>query len=115
MLVQAGGEVATYLKSRGPRYATVLTWEQPGAVVCDFRQPAAGASDPCQPAARASDPFLGLRPAELKAEPGDGLWLTSQLCDWMEIRSGADGCVVRLHVHSRRNEELAQPGISYPA
>jgi hypothetical protein len=32
----------------------------------------------------------------------------------MEIRPGADSGVIRLHVASRHNEEMAQPGIRYP-
>jgi hypothetical protein len=85
-------------------------WEQPGAVVCDFRQTRASNDR----ASNDSDPFLGLRPAELKPEPGDGLWLAGQICDWIEIRSGQDSGVIRLHVASRHNEEMAQPGVRYP-
>jgi hypothetical protein len=105
MLVLAAGEVGTYLKNLPPGTATVRVWEEPGAVVADFHQ----VRD-----SRASDPFLGLRPAELEAGPGDGLWLAGQLCDWTEIRSGADSSVIRLHVASRHNEETAQPGVRYP-
>jgi hypothetical protein len=53
-------------------------------------------------------------PAELEADPGDGLWLAGQLCDWTEIRSDEDSSVIRLHVASRHNEETAQPGVRYP-
>ena len=105
LLVLAAGEVATYLKNLVPGRATVRIWEQPGAVVCDFRQP---------PGDNGGDPFLGLRPAELEPEPGDGLWLAGQICDWMDISSGDDGRTIRLHVASRHNEEMAQPGIRYP-
>jgi hypothetical protein len=105
MLVLAAGEVGTYLKHLLPGTATVRVWEEPGAVVCDFHQ----ARD-----SRAGDPFLGLRPVELEADPGDGLWLAGQLCDWTEIRSDEDSSVIRLHVASRHNEETAQPGVRYP-
>ncbi len=106
LLVLAVSEVGAYLKSRWPSSAAVRAWEQPGAVVCDFRQPAG----------RITDPFLGLRPAELVVGDGDGLWLTNQICDWMEIRSGADGCAIQLQVPSRHDQEMvAQPGIRYPA
>jgi hypothetical protein len=104
-LVYAAGEVATYVKNQPPGRAAVRVWEQPGAVVCDVRQ-ARASSD--------SDPFLGLRPAELKPEPGDGLWLAGQICDWIEIRSTDESSTIRLHVASRHNEEMAQPGIRYP-
>jgi MEDS: MEthanogen/methylotroph, DcmR Sensory domain len=106
MLVLAVSEVGAYLKRQPPGGAVVRTWEQPGAAVCDFRQPG-GSID---------DPFLGLRPAELEPGAGDGLWLTNQICDWMEIRSGADGCAIQLQVPSRHDQEMvAQPGIRYPA
>jgi len=104
MLVLAVSEVGAYLKSRWPASAAVRAWEQPGAVVCDFRQPGASISDP----------FIGLRPAELVPGDGDGLWLTNQICDWMEIRSGADGCTIQLQVPSRHDQEMvAEPRIRY--
>jgi hypothetical protein len=101
MLVLAVSEVGAYLKNQGPGTAAVRAWEQPGAVVCDFRQPGTSISDP----------FLGLRPASLEPGAGDGLWLANQVCDWMDIRSGADGCAIQLQVPSRHDQELAvQPG-----
>jgi hypothetical protein len=106
MLVLGVSEVGAYLKSRWPASAAVRVWEQPGAVVCDFRQPGASISDP----------FIGLRPAGLVPGDGDGLWLANQICDWMEIRSDADGCVIQLQVPSRHDQEMAaQPRIRYLA
>jgi hypothetical protein len=106
MLVLAVSEVGAYLKSRWPASATVQTWEQPGAIVCDFRQPGA----------RISDPFLGLRPAELVPGDGDGLWLANQICDWMDIRSDAAGSTIQLQIPSSHDQEIsAQPGTRYPA
>jgi hypothetical protein len=105
MLVLAVSEVGAYLKGRPPGGAAVSAWEQPGAVVCDFRQPGGGIGDP----------FLGLRPAQLEPGDGDGLWLTNQICDWMEIRSGGGGLAVQLQVPSRHDQEpVAQPGIRFP-
>jgi hypothetical protein len=106
MLVLAVSEVGAYLKSRWPASATVRTWEQPGAIVCDFRQPGAAISDP----------FLGLRPAELAPGDGDGLWLANQICDWMDIRSDPAGSTIQLQIPSSHDQEIAaQPGIRYPA
>jgi hypothetical protein len=106
MLVVAVSEVGAFLKSRWPASAAVLAWEQPGAVVCDFRQPGASISDP----------FIGLRPAELVPGDGDGLWLVNQICDWMEIRCGGDGCTIQLQVPSRHDQEMvAAPRIRYQA
>jgi len=106
MLILAVSEVGAYLKNQGRGTATVRTWEQPGAVVCDF----------CQPGTSISDPFLGLRPASLEPGAGDGLWLANQLCDWMEIRPGAEGCTIQLQVPSRHDQEMVvRPGTRYPA
>ena len=105
LLVQAAGEVGTYLKYLDPGHVAVRTWEQAGAVMCDFSQPATSFRDP----------FLGLRPAGLKARPGDGLWLTGQICDWMDISSGIGGGTIRLQVPGKRDQETAQQGVRYPA
>jgi MEDS: MEthanogen/methylotroph, DcmR Sensory domain len=103
-LVLAVSEVGAYLKNQGPGTAAVRAWEQPGAVVCDFRQPGVSVSDP----------FVGLRPARLEPSAGDGLWLANQVCDRMEIRSGADGSTIQLQVPSRHDQEMAaQPGFGY--
>lgn len=105
LLVLAAGEVGGYLRNTGARSPSVRIWEQAGAIVCQFRQPRA----------QLSDPFLGLRPAEpLEPQPGDGLWLASQICDWLEIANDADGCDIRLEVPGRHNAELTQPGARYP-
>jgi hypothetical protein len=106
MLVLAVSEVGGYLKNRWAAGATVQTWEQPGGIVCDFRQPGASIDDP----------FLGLRPAELVPGDGDGLWLANQICDWMDIRSDAEGCTIQLQVPSSHDQVMAaQPGTRYPA
>jgi hypothetical protein len=105
LLVQAAGEVGTYLKYLDPGHVAVRTWEQAGAVMCDFSQPATSFRDP----------FLGLRPAGLEARPGDGLWLTGQICDWMDISSGSHGGTIRLQVPGTHNQETAQQGVRYPA
>jgi len=105
LLVLAAGEVGGYLRSTGSQSPTVRIWEQAGAIVCHFRQPRA----------EVGDPFLGLRPAEpLEPRPGDGLWLASQICDWLEIRSDSAGCDIQLQVPSMHNAELTQPGARYP-
>jgi anti-sigma regulatory factor (Ser/Thr protein kinase) len=49
------------------------------------------------------DPLVGrLRPG-LTQEGGRGLWLTNQLCDLVQIRSGRAGTVVRLHMETGGN------------
>ena len=97
LLVQAAAEAATYLKNQAGGTAAVRTWEEPGAVVCDFRQERAPAPDP----------FLGLRPAELRPRPGDGLWLAAQICERADIRAVDGTTIIRLQVPTRRNQEAA--------
>jgi hypothetical protein len=95
LLVQAAAEAASYLKHQASGTAAVRIWEQPGTVVVDFRQEHSPAADP----------FLGLRPATLRPRPGDGLWLTAQLCERTEIRTVDGTTTIRLHVPSRHNQE----------
>jgi anti-sigma regulatory factor (Ser/Thr protein kinase) len=44
------------------------------------------------------DPLAGRRAPALDRVGGRGLWLANQLCDLVQLRSGAAGTVVRLHV-----------------
>ena len=52
-------------------------------------------------------------------ESGFGLWLANQLCDLVQIRSFADGSVVRLHLRlvdaQRATASAAPEGPSRPA
>jgi anti-sigma regulatory factor (Ser/Thr protein kinase) len=46
------------------------------------------------------DPLVGrLRPADAQ-EGGWGLYIAQQVCDLVQLRSGRDGTVVRLHMHA---------------
>lgn len=87
----AVGEAIAYLDSQGIERAAV--WLRPAAdrVVCTLHsdQPLT-----CVP------PFLGYRPPDATREPGDGLWLTNQICEWLDVTSDASGCTI----------ELAMPG-----
>jgi anti-sigma regulatory factor (Ser/Thr protein kinase) len=42
------------------------------------------------------DPLAGYRPPSTTQERGRGLWLARQICERVDIRSGADGATVRL-------------------
>jgi hypothetical protein len=44
------------------------------------------------------DPFTGHMPPADRDTPGWGLWTSRQLCDLVQLRSGDDGTVVRLHM-----------------
>lgn len=47
------------------------------------------------------DPLVGRQQPDISQEGGRGLWLANQLCDLVQIRSGAAGTTVRLHVLTR--------------
>jgi hypothetical protein len=44
-----------------------------------------------------SDPLVGREQPRPDASRGRGIWMANQLCDLVQIRTHADGAVVRLH------------------
>jgi anti-sigma regulatory factor (Ser/Thr protein kinase) len=86
-LVLAVNEAATNSVMHGGGQGVLRTWSEPDAMICEVSdggaivEPLAGREQP-------SDGNLG----------GHGLWLCNQLCDLVQIRSFADGGVVRLHM-----------------
>lgn len=89
-LVLAVNEVATNSLRHGGGHGVVQVWAAPDAVVCQVTD-----------SGRISDALVGrhLRPA--LAVGGRGLWLVHQLCDLVEVRSGAQGTTVRMSVYRR--------------
>jgi hypothetical protein len=51
-----------------------------------------------QPGLEVSDPLVGRRRPAQVAGLGQGLWVVHQLCDLVELRTGADGTTIRLHM-----------------
>jgi len=47
------------------------------------------------------EPLVGRLQPDVSQEGGRGLWLANRLCDLVQIRSGAQGTTVRLHVLAR--------------
>lgn len=92
LFVLAVSEVAGHLRAAGTGRATVKVWEGPGTIMVELYEPGG----------RAGDPFLGFRPPALDARPGDGLWLTRQVCDHVDVRADDAGCAYRLQVPGRR-------------
>ena len=82
-------EVASNTLAHGARDGTLCTWIQDGELIFDVQDHVSGNGHPV--IAR-----LGTEPA-LLADPR-GLWMARLLCDLVEVRSGAGGLVVRLHV-----------------
>ncbi|MFI9388254.1 anti-sigma factor RsbA family regulatory protein [Kutzneria sp. NPDC052558] len=84
----AVGESITYLLGHGVTRLSVWVRAAAGRVVCTLH------SD--QPLA--VQPFVGYR-------HGDGLWLTNQICEWLDVRADAGGCTVELAVPGQRAAE----------
>jgi anti-sigma regulatory factor (Ser/Thr protein kinase) len=86
-LVTATSELAANSIMHGGGTGTLRLWRENGSLIAEVED-----------AGRIEDPLVGrLRPG-IRQEGGRGLWLTNQLCDLVQIRSGEGGTVVRLHV-----------------
>jgi len=84
-LVLAASELAANSVAHGGGAGTLRMWRENGRLVLDFED-----------AGWISEPLAGrLRPA-VTQPGGRGLWLANQLCDLVQIRSGATGTNVRL-------------------
>ena len=96
MLTVAVGETLAFLRDDGH----VAMWPSDGTVVCELSG-ASGAS---------LDPFAGFRPPEVRAptEPGDGLWITRQICETVDIRAGNGTTVFRLRMAGPRSAEVVR-------
>jgi anti-sigma regulatory factor (Ser/Thr protein kinase) len=85
-LVFAANELAANSVKHGGGSGELYLWREEGAVVCEVRD-----------RGRISDPLVGrTRPAADRIN-GRGLWMANQLCELVQIRSLAEGAVVRVH------------------
>lgn len=91
----AVGESLTYLLRQGITQVTVWVRPTGGRVVCTLH------SD--QPLA--VHPFVGFRPPDRPQGDGDGLWLTNQICEWLDVTSDDTGCTVELAMPGHRAAE----------
>jgi anti-sigma regulatory factor (Ser/Thr protein kinase) len=67
---------------------TLRCWTEDGNLVCEVRD-----------RGRIDDPLVG-RTTPTKAQPGGrGVWMVHQLCDLVQLRTSAEGTVVRAHAH----------------
>ncbi|MEV5747284.1 sensor histidine kinase [Actinoallomurus sp. NPDC052308] len=87
-LVQSVGEVVAHITRCGGGHGSVWVWSAHGRLICDVVD-AGTALD---------DRYLGYFPPTPHRPAGAGMWAVRQLCDLVEIRSGAGGSVVRLHM-----------------
>jgi anti-sigma regulatory factor (Ser/Thr protein kinase) len=86
-LVVAANEAAVNTLVHADRDGTARLWCDGESVVVEVRD--GGVID---------DPLAGRYPPDPLDESGRGLWLMHQLCDLVEVRSGKEGTVVRLHM-----------------
>lgn len=84
----AAHEVAANACTHGGGDAVLRTWTAGGEFLCEVADHGAGMSDPLAG---------NLEPAVTQPS-GRGLWLARQLCDLVQVRTGAAGTTVRLHV-----------------
>lgn len=84
----AVNEVATNALKHAGGHGRVRIWTEAAQVICEVSDSGPGFSDP----------FTGHAPPAARDAPGWGLWASRQLCDLVQLRSGDDGTVVRLHM-----------------
>lgn len=85
-LVVAASELAANSVAHGGGAGTLRLWTEGSSLVVEF-----------QDGGTIEDPLVGQVRPTITQEGGRGLWLVNQLCDLVQIRSGEDGTVVRLH------------------
>ncbi|MCA1832402.1 MAG: sensor histidine kinase, partial [Actinobacteria bacterium] len=86
-LVLAVNEIATNSLRHGGGSGSLRTWRTGDTLVCEVRDHG-----------RIEEPLVGRERPVPDQEGGYGLWLANQLCDLVQIRTFADGSVVRLHM-----------------
>ena len=80
-------EIAGNSLLHGGGAGVLRIWGEPSTLICEVAD-----------SGTIADPLVGRQNPSLERVGGRGLWLANQLCDLVQIRSGASGTVVRLHV-----------------
>jgi anti-sigma regulatory factor (Ser/Thr protein kinase) len=86
-LVVAVNEVATNALVHGGGWGRLRLWSEAPVFVCEVRD-----------GGRIDNPLVGRIPPPEGEEGGRGLWLASQLCDLVQVRTFTTGSVVRMHM-----------------
>jgi anti-sigma regulatory factor (Ser/Thr protein kinase) len=91
-VVLAVNEIATNTLAHAGERGTLGIWldVEQRELICEVRD-----------GGHIADPLAGRRRPSEDDLSGRGLWIVNQLCDLVELRSGVDGTVVRLHVWAR--------------
>jgi anti-sigma regulatory factor (Ser/Thr protein kinase) len=98
-LVLAVNELATNSIRHGGGNGILRTWIADDELVCEVKD-----------RGRVRDPLVGRRRPAAVAEGGWGLYVTHQLCDLVQLRSGPGGTVVRVRMAlSAATDESAAP------
>ncbi|MGC4944216.1 anti-sigma factor RsbA family regulatory protein [Kribbella sp. DT2] len=83
-------EICTNSVRFGGGRGTLSWWAADGQLVCDVADHG-----------RIDDLLIGRVLPPVDGPGGRGVWLANQLCDLVQVRSGADGTQVRLHTRAR--------------
>jgi anti-sigma regulatory factor (Ser/Thr protein kinase) len=86
-LVLAVGELAANTFRHTSAGGVLAIWSTGNELLCQV-----------QDSGHITDPLAGRRRPDANASGGHGLWIVNQLCDLVELRSGPDGTVIRLHM-----------------
>jgi anti-sigma regulatory factor (Ser/Thr protein kinase) len=89
--VIAVSEIAANTVRHAKSSGVMDIWSTDDELVCEI-----------QDAGHITDPLAGTKPPPADATGGHGLWLVHQICDRVELRSDADGTVIRLHMNRSR-------------
>jgi anti-sigma regulatory factor (Ser/Thr protein kinase) len=89
-LVTATSELAANSVMHGGGSGTLRLWQEGDSLLAEVED-----------RGQIEEPLVGRLRPEIKQEGGRGLWLANRLCDLVQIRSGAKGTTVRLHVLAR--------------
>lgn len=85
-LVFAANELAANSVKHGGGAGELYLWREGDSVVCEVRD-----------RGRINDPLIGRTRPGPDSINGRGLWMANQLCELVQIRSLAEGAVVRVH------------------
>lgn len=85
--VIAVSEVAANTVRHARSQGSMEIWRHGDEIVCEIRDSGVIA-----------DPQVGRQPPPPEAAGGHGLWLVHQICDRVDLRSGENGTVIRMHM-----------------
>jgi len=97
-LVTAVSELAANSVMHGGGSGTLRIWRENDSLLAEVTDPG-----------RIEEPLVGRVRPEISQEGGRGLWLANQLCDLVQIRSGAGGTTVRLHALAHQGASPGSP------